>query len=221
MYKLLLLTLTLTFLSANNPKPYSALGDVIYNNVQLIDSLKNISAYKLYINDISQYVKEVQSAKKDGFALEKGSKKINKKEYLNRLRKLSKTNDYFLRGIQSSYISSMNTNNYNLFSEIINSGLIDTKKNKAEIIDYYYKHQEDINASGVIEDFLNNDAKLKALKDAQKRRYKTKKMLEEEKIKRIRDRDRKAQEDLEIKLQNELQNKKIKIREAQKKELAN
>lgn len=221
MYKLLLLTLTLTLLSANNPKPYAALGDVIYNNVQKIDSLKNLTPYKLYKNDISQYVKEVQSAKKDGFALEQGKKNIGKKAYLIKLRKLSKTNDYFLRGIKSKYINSMSTNDYSLFSEIINSGLIDTNKNKDEIIDYYYKHQEDINASGVIENFLDEDAKLKALKDAQKKRYKTKKMLEAEKIKRIRDKDKKAQEALEIKLQNELQNKKLKIREDQKKELAN
>ena len=221
MYKILLFVLTLTLLSANNPKPYSALGNVIYNNSYKIESLKSLSSYKSCIGDISAYIKKVKSTKKDGFALENGAKTITKKEYLIKLRQLSKTNDSFLREIRDSYNNSMSTNNYKTFSEIINSGLINTKKYKHEIIDYYYKHQEDINASGVIENFLNEDAKLKALKDAQKKRYKTKQMLEAEKIKRIRSKDRKAQEDLEQKLHNELKDKKLKIREDQKRELEN
>lgn len=221
MYKLLLLTLMLTSLYSNNPKPYAALGNVIYDNVDKIESLKKLPSYELYKSDIAEYIEEVALAKKEGFSLETGSAKISKKDYLIKLRKLSKTNDYYLRGIKSNYKSSMDTNNYELFSEIINCGLIDTDKNKDEIIDYYYKHQEDINASGVIEDFLNHDAALKALKESQKKKYKTKKMLEEEKIKRIRDKDKKTQEKLEMKLQNELQDKKLKIREDQKKELAN
>ena len=221
MYKLLLFTFMLTFLYANNPKPYAALGNIIYDNIQKIDSLQKLTAYKLYKSDIAEYVRKVKLAKQEGFEIESGNAKINKKKYLMKLRKLSKINDYYLRSIRSNYISSMENNDYELFSEIINCGLIDVNKNKNEIIDYYYKHKEDMNASGVIENFLNDDAKLKALKDAQRKRYKTKKMLEEEKIKRIREKDKKAQEALEIKLQNELQDKKLKIREDQKKELAN
>ena len=221
MYKLLLLTFMLTSLYSNNPKPYSALGNVIYNNVQKIDSLQNLSSYELYKSDIAKYVQEVQQAKKEGFEIESNTASISKKDYLIKLRHLSKINDYYLRGIRSKYKSSMDNNNYNLFSEIINCGLVDTDKNKNEIIDYYYKHQEDINASGVIKNFLNDDAKLKALKDAQKKKYKTKKMLEDEKIKRIREKDKIIQENLEAKLQNELEDKKLKIREEQKRELAN
>jgi len=206
MYKLLLLTFMLTFLYSNNPKPYAALGNVIYDNVQKIDSLQKLKSYDLYKSDIAKYVKEVELAKKEGFEIEASKAKISKKDYLIKLRHLAKINDNYLRGIRDNYKASMNNNNYNLFSEIINCGLIDTNKNKNEIIDYYYKHQEDINASGVIEDFLNDDAKLKALKESQKIKYKTKKMLEEEKIKRIRDKEKTTQENLEVKLQNKLQN---------------
>ena len=206
MYKLLLLTFMLTFLYSNNPKPYAALGNVIYDNVQKIDSLQKLKSYDLYKSDIAKYVKEVELAKKEGFEIEVSKAKISKKDYLIKLRHLAKINDNYLRGIRDNYKASMNKNNYNLFSEIINCGLIDTNKNKNEIIDYYYKHQEDINASGVIEDFLNDDAKLKALKESQKIKYKTKKMLEEKKIKRIRDKEKTTQENLEVKLQNELQN---------------
>jgi hypothetical protein len=196
----------LTFLYSNNPKPYAALGNVIYDNVQKIDSLQKLKSYDLYKSDIAKYVKEVELAKKEGFEIEASKAKISKKDYLIKLRHLAKINDNYLRGIRDNYKASMNNNNYNLFSEIINCGLIDTNKNKNEIIDYYYKHQEDINASGVIEDFLNDDAKLKALKESQKIKYKTKKMLEEEKIKRIRDKEKTTQENLEVKLQNKLQN---------------
>ncbi len=221
MYKLLLIILTFTLLSANNPKPYAALGDVIYNNVDKIEALSYLESYSLYSKEIDAYVSEVKAAKIEGIKLEMGEPSISKKDYLNRLRKLSKTNDYFVRGIRSNFKNSMNTNNYKLFSVVINSGLMDTEKHKNEIIDYYYKHQDQIDPKGVIEEFLNKDAKLKALKEAQRRKYKTKKMLEEEKIKRIRAEDKEAQKALELKLQKELENKKLKIREEQKKELAN
>jgi hypothetical protein len=198
----------LTFLYSNNPKPYAALGNVIYDNVQKIDSLQKLKSYDLYKSNIAKYVKEVELAKKEGFEIEASKAKISKKDYLIKLRHLAKINDNYLRGIRDNYKASMNNNNYNLFSEIINCGLIDTNKNKNEIIDYYYKHEEDINASGVIEDFLNDDAKLKALKESQKIKYKTKKMLEEKKIKRIRDKEKITQENLEVKLQNKLQDQK-------------
>jgi hypothetical protein len=171
-------------------------------------------------NDISEYVREVEHTKMDGFKLEKRDSHINKRAYLQSLRKLSKKNDFYVRSVKSNYNESMKKNEYKLFSQMINSGLIDTKKNKHEIIDYYYKHQDDINASGVIQNFLDEDAKLKALKEAQRKKRKTKKMLEEEKIKRLREIDRREQEELEKRLQLELEEKKLKVREEQKRELA-
>jgi len=221
MKKLLLLTILTSLLLANNPKPYAALGDVIYDNASKIESLQEISIYELYKDDIGKYLKNVAETKKEGFLLELGKANINKREYLKRLRKLSETNDYFLRSIKSNYRESMSDNKYDLFSQIINSGLIDTATHKKEIIDYYYEHQEDINASGVIENFLEEDAKLRALKEAQKKRYKTKKELQAEKIKRIRENDRRKQAELEKKLQEDAEYKKLQIREKQKKELAN
>ncbi|MDQ7068936.1 MAG: hypothetical protein Q9M40_13755 [Sulfurimonas sp.] len=221
MYKLILITLLTTFLSANNPKPYAVLGDVIYDNLSKIESLKQLDTYKLYENDIDEYVKEVSDAKKQGFSLEKSSTSKERKEYLNKLRKLSKTNDYFLRSINSQYKESMKNSDYELFSEIINSKLIDTEANKKEIIDYYYKNKEFINSEGVIDNFLKEDARLKALKEAQKKYYKTKKQLEAEKIKRIRENDKTQQKKLEAELQNDLNKKKEEIRKTQKRELSN
>jgi hypothetical protein len=220
MLKLLLITIFTTILFATNPRPYAALGDVIYNNVDKIAALSYFDAYSLYAKEIDSYVEEVKETKVEGFKLEMGDASISKKEYLDRLRKLSKTNDYFLRSIRSNYKTSMKNNNFALFSLIINSGLINTKSKKDEIIDYYFLHQEDINATGVIDNFLNDDAKLRARKEAQRRMRKTKKQLEEEKIKRIRAKDKASREKLEKKLQEDLEKKKLEIRETQKKELS-
>ena len=220
MYKLILITLLATFLSAQNPKPYAALGDVIYDNITNIESLKQIDSYKLYIDDINKYVSEVNEAKVLGYELEKAATSKTKKEYLNTLRSLSKTNDYFLRSINNQYKESMKKDNFELFWQIINSGLINTQKNKKEIIDYYYKHKENINSAGVIDNFLEEDARLKATKDLQKKYYKSKKQLESEKIKRIRANDKAAQKRLEEDLQKDLNLKKAEIRKIQRKELA-
>ena len=220
MYKLILITLLATFVSAQNPKPYAALGDVIYDNITNIESLKQIDSYKLYIDDINKYVSEVNEAKVLGYELEKAATSKTKKEYLNTLRSLSKTNDYFLRSINNQYKESMKKDNFELFWQIINSGLINTQKNKKEIIDYYYKHKENINSAGVIDNFLEEDARLKATKDLQKKYYKSKKQLESEKIKRIRANDKAAQKRLEEDLQKDLNLKKAEIRKIQRKELA-
>ncbi|CAI6146547.1 MAG: hypothetical protein SPLUMA1_SPLUMAMAG1_00306 [uncultured Sulfurimonas sp.] len=219
MYKLILITLMTTFLSAHNPNPYAALGDVIYDNVSNIESLKQIDSYRLYADDIDKYVSEVDEAKIQGYELEKAATSKTKNEYLNRLRTLSKTNDYFLRSINKQYKESMKKDDYKLFLQIINSGLINTQKKKKEIINYYYKNKENIDSTGVIDTFLEEDAKLRLKKDVQKKHYQTKKQLEAEKIKRIRDNDKAAQKKLEEDLQKDLNTKKAEIRKIQREEL--
>jgi len=206
-------------LFAQNPKVYAALGDVIYNNVDKIANLTTVKEYQKYTTTINKYTKDVKKTKKDGFCIESGKKCINKKEYLDKLRTLSRTNDYFVHSVKRNFASSMKENNNLLFSKIINSGLLNTQKNKETIINYYYENKDDINATGVIQAFLDKDAELKRLKDAQRKKYKTKKMLEEEKIKRIRKNDMLKQEKLEKKLQDEVERKKIEIREEQQKSL--
>ncbi len=212
---------TLLFSQGVNPRPYAALGDVIYDNVDNIEKLQELEHYQLYKKEIAQYILEVKKAKQEGIELESKSSSKAKKLYLTKLRELSKKNDNYLRDINSQYKSSMKDNDFLMFTEIINSGIIDTNERKKEIIDYYYLHSDDINSSGIIDEYLNEDAELKALKDAQRKRKKSKKTLQEEKIKRIRALDLQAQKKLEEQLQKDVMNKKLEIRENQKKELAN
>ena len=220
MYKIAFIAIIITtILHASNPKPYAALGDVIYNNAEIIQSLKNIEKYADQKQDIDKYIREVEAAKKLGFKIESGQIKESNKEYLNSLRKLSKTNDYYMRSIQATYNSAMKNRDFDLFYRMINGKFIDVRKHKKEILDYYFKNKESINTSGVIEMFLAEDATLKAKKKKKRKQYKTKKELEEEKIQRIRKNDTEEKKRIERELEKELELRKQKIREEQKREL--
>ena len=220
MYKLFLLSFFAIVLFAQNPKVYSALGDVIYDNVDNIAKLSKIDEYKIYKQKIQKYVNQVKLTKMMGFSLENGDKSINPKEYLDKLRKLSAENDFFVRSVDASFHEALERNNSALFYQIINSGLLNTQRYKKSIIDYYFQHSQEISTEGLIQKYLDEDAKLKAKREAQKRRYKSRKELERERIRRIRERDKKAQEALEKKLDEKLKKKKEQIREYQKEELS-
>ena len=218
---ILFLTIISTIILANNPRVYAALGDVIYDNVDNIEKLGELDTYANQHDTINTYVQKVKETKENGFSIEAGDKTVDKKSYLNSLRKLSRENDYFVRSANNSYKRAIKNENSELFSKIINSGLIDTQRNKEEIINYYFAHQEDINASGVIQGYLDEDEKLRAKREAQKKRYISKKEREAAKIKRIRENDKREQEKLEKLLQEEVNQKKKTILKDQKQELFN
>ena len=209
-----------TLLLAQNPTPFSALGDTIYNSVTKIASLKTIDDYSIYKEKIDTYVKDVKKAKEDGFALENGKKGITSQQYLNELRALSKTYGFFLHTVKSNYDYALKHEKSKLFSKIINSGFIDTKEHKKEIMEYYFAHADDMNTTGVIQSYLDADAKLRAKNKKRKIHHKSKKQLEAERIKFIREHDDMKQKEMEKKLQEELKKKKEEIREYQKKELS-
>jgi len=200
------------------PDVYSALGDVIYGNIESIVKLKELDAFKSFSEKINNYSKNVKKSKAVGFDIESGNKNIDEVVYLETLRTLSKENDYFVRSVKSAYKSSVEKQDNKLFLDTVNSGLLDTDKNRDQIVEYYLKHSEDINASGIIQKYLDEDAKLKS----KKKSYdyaKVKKLREEAKIRRIREDDKKKQAQLEKELTEEVQQKKLEIRENQKKEL--
>jgi len=220
MKNIVFLTLLTTLLFSSNPAVYSALGDVIYNNVNGIEKLSHIPEYTDYKEKIQEYVSEVDATKRAGFLIEKGDKKIDKKSYLNNLRKFSKSNDFFIRSARNNFKKSMEDEKSKLFSQLVNTGLIDTQKYKNDIVTYYLFHMNEIDPEGVIQDILDNDEALKK-KKTKKRVYKSKKQIEKEKIRRIRENDKKRQAAIERKLQENVNRKKSEIIDYQKKELAN
>lgn len=221
MYKLLIIALLTTLLNAENenPKPYKSLGNVLYNNYEKIANMTNVDAFKVYTKVINDYLSDIIATKEMGFSLEMREPGVSRKDYLDTLRALSKKNDEFLRTIESTYRTSIKNEENEIFLQIVNNALINTESNKHEIISYYLEHSEDINSSGVIEKLIKNNDRIRADKEAQKKRYKTKKMLQQERIKRIRLDDKVAKEKLENRLENDLEKKRHEIRDNQKKEL--
>lgn len=92
-----------------------------------------------------------------------------------------------------------------LFIGTVNSGLLDTRKYQKQIMNYYKMHKDSINPEGIIQEFVDE-----AYSKKHKKRWKlkTKKQIEEEKIKRLRANDKLKQEALENKLLQELKEKK-------------
>jgi len=203
-----------------SPDVYSALGNVIYGNIDSIIKLQELDAFKSFSEKINNYAKNVEKSKAIGFDIESGNKNVDEVVYLETLRTLSKENDYFGRSVRSAYRSSMEKENNKLFIETVNSGLLNTDKKREQIVEYYLKHSEDINASGVIQKYLDEDAKIKSKRKSYSYE-KAKKLRDEAKIRRIREEDKKKQAQLEKDLTQEVQQKKIEIRENQKKELFN
>jgi len=220
MLKYLMLLLLTTILFAQNPFPYAALGDLIYDNVNKIKNLENINVLKKYSIEINKYTSDVALAKKEGFKLDHNSSQAQRKHYLNHLRELAQQNDFFKRLVDVAYKNAIKKEDTQTFSALINSGLLDTEKYKKEIIDYYFEHQQELPATGLIQSYLDEDAKLRAKKEAQQKRYKSKKEREAERIRWIREEDKRQKEYLEKKLQKELEEKKQEIREYQKTELS-
>ena len=202
------------------PNVYSALGDVIYGNIANIVKLQYIDNFKSFSEKIKNYSKSVEKSKAIGFDIESGNKNIDEVVYLETLRTLSKENDYFVRSVKSAYQSSIDKQDSKLFTQTVNSGLLDTDKHRDQIIEYYFAHSKDINASGVIQKILDEDAKIKSKRKTYNYEQ-AKKLREEAKIKRIREEDKKQQVKLEKELTEEVKQKKLEIRETQKNELFN
>lgn len=216
----LLLVLTLT-LYASNPKIYAALGDLIYNNEPKISKLAELQIYRANRETIENYSKEVQRVKEMGMLAEKSKDKKLQKEYLIRLRKLSKENDFFIRSANKNYEKALQTQQSEDFVGLVNSGLIETNARKEEILNYYYEHKEEIDLTGVLEEYVKEDKELKKKRDIKSVKKRTKEALAREKIERIRKNDLEAQKRLELRLQEELTEKKSAIRKDQAEALKN
>lgn len=219
MYKLVLLLLLTHLLNASSPKIYAALGDKIYDNVEKINTLKNLDAFYHLKKEIEFYVQEVADTKEKGFTAQSTNQTDLKKSYLMQLRKLSKENDHYLRTTQHYYENSLKNRDNELFIGVVNSGLIDNAVHKQEILEYYYKYLNDIKISGSLESIVQEDKILKQKRNISAVNKKTKRMKEDEKIRRIRENDLEAQKSLEDKLQEEVNQKKVEIRNNQKEEL--
>lgn len=219
MIKIVVLSLLATLVLAQNPRAYSAIGNPIYDSAPKILNLKHIPQYKEFEVKIDNYYFDVDDVKDMGFEVD-GNKRAKSKEYLGRLRALIKTHDFFIKVAHGGYHSSIKDEDSQLFSDIINTGIIDTQKNKREIIRYYLKHTDEINPKGIIQQYLDEDEKLRREAQARRDAMPTKKSIQEAKIKRLQEKDRARKLAREKALEKELMQKKLDIRKNQKEELS-
>ena len=216
MKKIIIISLMATFLFAQNPRVYSAIGDDVYNNAPAINNLKSLSAYPYEEKKIKTYIADVETSKEIGFNIESGSKDVSPSEYLKKLRKLTKVNVSFVRKVDAMYKKSLVDENSLLFIEMVNSGLLETKSKQKDIMDFYIKHQDDIDPAGVIQTFLDEDAELRR---RQAYWLEAKKRKDAARVKYLRDKDKAEDEAMEEKLTKEVKEKKEEIRTHQKREL--
>ena len=215
---LLLITIFTLQLFALNPKIYATLGDKLYNNLDNIKALQHREEFKEDVVKIKEYIFSVKALKGVGFNIDRGDFSVTKQEYLDNLRALAKTNDYFVVKIKQLFFNSIDQNNSELFLFTVKSNLLDTTRYKSDIKKYYYAHKDEIDIEGsVIEKFVQEDEKKKKPKPVYK--GPTKEELQRAKIEEIRAKDKARQEALAKSLEEELKKKKEMIRKEQEKEL--
>ena len=225
MYKLLFILLLLTNLysktdsAIQNPVVYAALGDTIYNNVKKIESLKKLQEFQVYLDELIPYVQEVKETKAMGYKIEEGDTNISKSKYLAKLRKLSKINDFFVQNVRSNFRYALENEDNKLFVHSVDSGLVDIKRYEKDIKKYYYAHEDEIEEYGDVLSMIVNGYKSKSKKKKKVYYGLSKKELQDEKMKRIRQKDKEKQEALHRALEAELIHKKENIRKVQKREL--
>lgn len=225
MTKLLTILLISTFLFTQNlfskeanPVVYAALGDTIYNNASKIEDLQNLKEFQVYKDEIIKYIEEIKSVKTIGFSIENGDSTVSKGDYLKKLRKLSKTNDFYVKTVNSNFKFSVKNNDNELFVNSVDSGLVDIDRFGEDIKKYYLAHEDEIDEYGTV---LGNLVSTYGRKNKNKkiRKTLTKKEIQEAKMQRIRQKDKEKQEAIQDALEAELIRKKEKIRKNKKREL--
>lgn len=205
-----------TLMLAQNPRPYSSIGDIIYNSVDAIETLKGIDEFSHKSNKIDKYINEVHKTKKIGYLLELKDTEVDKLSYLKKLRELNRRYDYFIRDVVINFKGSIKSEDSLLFSKLINSGLLDVLKHKKEILKYYSTHSDEVNKDGAVQYLLDHDLSLKNKKAKSNLTYQE---IQAARIKRIKEKDRKEKEEIEKRVEREAAKRKLEIRKNQRKEL--
>ena len=206
-------------LFASNPTIFASLGDKIYDNITKIEKLKKFKEYKPFIQKIDEYVKEAKATKKLGFAIENGTHKDASRFYLKKLRELAKTNDFFVRSANAVFDQAYVTKDYDLLMDLLDTGLIDVERNKQRLLKLYEEDGEKFELRGVLKQLVDASNLKKKSKHSKEYYERLRKIREEEKIRRLREKDKKRQEALQKRLDQELKRKKEEIEKEQIQEL--
>lgn len=222
----LLLFICTNIIFAKNPAVYSSIGDELYSSLETIEKLKANIEFSDDKSKVDSYIDQVKASKDIGFAIEAGDKSIDKMVYLAKLRELSKIYKSFdTKGkIENSFKESVKNKNSKLFIAVVNAGAVDMEIYKGEVLAYYKEHADEIDPSGVIEKYLNEEivtAKREELKIEQgKKKIEIHKYGNKaDRIKQIRESSKRKEQQSEKLLDEEIKQKKEAILKIQKNEL--
>lgn len=205
---------------AENPKPYASLGDQIYDDMESFSYLVDTGVLEDYRARVQKYLKKCEIIKVQGFALEnKKSDPEAGRAYLKRLRALNQEYEFYLNTARQMFDRSMQEKDYDTFSKLIKSGLIDIEPDIDHIIGFYriYNKGESLEE---IEHYIAYRKKARALhaKEAAKRKelyssYRT------ERIAQVKKRQAEEKERFRKAVNAETERKKQELHRKQKKEM--
>jgi len=215
---LLLLTITLT-LFAQNPKSFSALGDVIYNDVVPFQKLKQLASMQEFAEAIDIYSAEAKEAKEMGLLVDSKDKSINAKSYLATLRKLSVQHDTILENSTKRFKEAMVDEDGLTINAMVDYGVIDTEDYEKELINYYEEFNEDQNLSSLSTMYLEYLSTLVKDKGTTLSEAQREQLANEANVKRMRAKTEAKDAAFEKSVKDEQTREKKKVLNAQKKEL--
>jgi len=208
---LLLLTFTLS-LFAQNPNSFAALGDVIYNDIEKFEKLKQMPSMKEYQESIEEYIKAAERTKKMGFAIDAKEEGAQPKAYLKALRELSLKHDGIIVMSRKRFTEAMNDEDSETVNLMLTYGVIDPENYQTELIAYYEEFGEDHNLSAVTPLYeqhlksIKKDDNVTRLTDEQREALEN-----EEHLKRVRARMKAKEEALQKSVNEEEEREKKKV----------
>ncbi len=219
-----LLTLSLS-LFAQNPKSFAALGDVIYNDVDKFENLKEMASMQEFRTAIDAYIALATETKKMGFTIDAKNAEDTKEapvdgtEYLKALRQLSTEHDAIIVNSRNRFKEAITDEDSETINGMVNISVIDLDDYKDELIHYYEEFGEDQNLSSLDVMYAKHidsqkDDNSTALSAAQQEAREN-----EARIKRMRATEKAKNDALEKSVKEEKEREKKKVLNEQKKEL--
>jgi len=216
---LLLLTMSLS-LFAQTPKSFAALGDVIYNDVEKFEKLKEMASMQEFAADIDSYITSANTTKKMGFAIDKEGASGDGEAYLKALRSLSKEHDAIVVNSRKRFKEAIIDEDSETINGMVTIGVIDPVDYKTELLHYYEEFNEDQNLSSLTPFYnkyvntLKKDVNKAPLNAAQREAREN-----EASVKRMRAKQQAEADALERSVKEEKEREKKEVLDKQKKEL--
>jgi len=205
-------------LYAENPVSFSALGDVVYNDIAKFEQLKALASMRDYIPLIDRYIEAAEKSKTMGFAVDTKKPSVTAKAYLDELRTLSTEHDTIVSGARERFEEAIQDEDGETVSAMITIGIIDPQVYSTQLIQYYEEFSEEQNLT-VIEPLYRDYEHTLTVDQNRSKSDNTEISSKEALLKRMRATEKARSEALERSVSEEREREKQKVMNEQKKEL--